>query len=202
MDCSPPGSSVRGLLQARILEWVAILFSGGSSWPRDRTQDSCIAGRLFTTEPLEKPYLQLSESLMNCPWLKWKIKKNSRISFWCNWVCISEEEPSITFRSSDVSREGRNLDSFRNSILFFYFFKQNTYERRICLPVQETRVRTLVWEDLACCGATKPLSCNYWACALEPGSHNCRSPCPLDPNLQVKEGQAPPWRASSPFHHI
>ena len=77
MDCSPPGSSVPGLLQARILEWVAILFSGGSSWPRDRTWDSCTAGRLFTTEPLEKPYLQLSESLMNCPWLKWKIKKNS-----------------------------------------------------------------------------------------------------------------------------
>ena len=38
MDCSPPGSSVHGILQARILEWVAIPFSRGSSWPRDRTQ--------------------------------------------------------------------------------------------------------------------------------------------------------------------
>ena len=37
MDCSPPGSSVRGILQARILEWVAILFSRGSSRPRDQT---------------------------------------------------------------------------------------------------------------------------------------------------------------------
>ena len=35
MDCSPPGSSVRGFLQARILEWVAIPFSRGSSGPRD-----------------------------------------------------------------------------------------------------------------------------------------------------------------------
>ena len=35
--CSPPGSSVQGILQARILEWVAIPFSRGSSWPRDRT---------------------------------------------------------------------------------------------------------------------------------------------------------------------
>ena len=43
-----PGSSVHGILQARILEWVAISFSRGSSWPRDRTQVFCIAGRLFT----------------------------------------------------------------------------------------------------------------------------------------------------------
>ena len=40
MDCSPPGSSVHGILQARILEWVATLFSRGSSWP-DWTQVSC-----------------------------------------------------------------------------------------------------------------------------------------------------------------
>ena len=42
MDCIPPGSSVHGILQARILEWVAISFSGGSSQPRDQTQVSCI----------------------------------------------------------------------------------------------------------------------------------------------------------------
>ena len=51
MDCSLPGSSVHGILQARILEWVAFLFSRGSSWPRDRTWVCCIAGRFFTTEP-------------------------------------------------------------------------------------------------------------------------------------------------------
>ena len=48
MGCSLPGSSVRGILQARILEWVAIPFSWGSSQPRDQTQVSCIAGRFFT----------------------------------------------------------------------------------------------------------------------------------------------------------
>ena len=47
VDCGPPGSSVHGILQARILQWFAISFSRGSSWPRDRTQVSCIAGRLF-----------------------------------------------------------------------------------------------------------------------------------------------------------
>ena len=48
VDCSPPGSSVHGILQARILEWVAIPFSRGSSWPRNWTRVSCIAGRSFT----------------------------------------------------------------------------------------------------------------------------------------------------------
>ena len=48
MDCSLPGASVHGILQARILEWVAIFFSRGSSWPRDQTQVSCTTGRLFT----------------------------------------------------------------------------------------------------------------------------------------------------------
>ena len=48
MDCSQPGSSVYGIFQARILEWVAISFSRGASWPRDWTQVSYIAGRHLT----------------------------------------------------------------------------------------------------------------------------------------------------------
>ena len=45
VDCSPPSSSVHGILQARILEWVAISFSRGSSRPRDRTRVSRIVDR-------------------------------------------------------------------------------------------------------------------------------------------------------------
>ena len=48
MDCSPWGSSVHGILQARIMEWVAISFSRGSPWPRDWIQVSGIASRFFT----------------------------------------------------------------------------------------------------------------------------------------------------------
>ena len=47
MNCSPPGSYVHGILQAGILEWVAIAFSKGSSRPRDWTQVSCIAEELM-----------------------------------------------------------------------------------------------------------------------------------------------------------
>ena len=48
MDYNPPGSSVHGILQARILEWIAIPFSRGSSQARNQTRVYCIAGRLFT----------------------------------------------------------------------------------------------------------------------------------------------------------
>ena len=49
VDSSSPVSSVHGILQARMLEWVAILFSGGSSWARGQTRVSRIAGRFFTS---------------------------------------------------------------------------------------------------------------------------------------------------------
>ena len=86
MDCSPPGSSVHGILQERILEWVAMPSSRGSSHPRNWTWvsgNSCIAGRFFTTEPPGKPLFgvvcynvsrtiigqsKLWENLHLCPW--------------------------------------------------------------------------------------------------------------------------------------
>ena len=46
--CNPMDYAVHGILQARILEWVAFPFSKGSSQPRDQTQVSCIAGRFFS----------------------------------------------------------------------------------------------------------------------------------------------------------
>ena len=57
MDCSPPVSSVHEILQARILEWVAISFSKGPSQPRDRTQVSYIEGDSLRSKPLGKPFL-------------------------------------------------------------------------------------------------------------------------------------------------
>ena len=58
VDCNPPSSSVHGISQARILEWVTISFSTGSSRPRDQIHISSISyilGRLFTAEALGKP---------------------------------------------------------------------------------------------------------------------------------------------------
>ena len=65
MDCSPPNSSVHGILQARILKWVAISFSRGSSQPRDLTLISCIAGEfLLPLSYQESPSYLLKRSFI------------------------------------------------------------------------------------------------------------------------------------------
>ena len=67
MYCSPRDSSVRGILQARILEWVAFFSSRGSSLPRDGTFISCLAGRFFTTElPGKLCACMHAQSLQSC----------------------------------------------------------------------------------------------------------------------------------------
>ena len=90
MDCSPPGSSVPGISQARVLEWVAISFSRGSSQPRDPTQVSCIAGGFFTTEPPGKPICWYNMSLIfGVPWLwKWVTIHSSWMTIFSHCIHI------------------------------------------------------------------------------------------------------------------
>ena len=80
MDCSLPDSSVHGILQARILEWIAISSSGGFSGPRDQTCISCssgIAGRFLPLSYLGSP---INKHIM-------RGNKNTR----CECVCVSKE---------------------------------------------------------------------------------------------------------------
>ena len=67
MGCSPPGCSVQEILQARILEWIAIPFSRESSWLMDQTQVSCNSGSFFTVWGTR-------EAQINCT----PIKKNKK----------------------------------------------------------------------------------------------------------------------------
>ena len=72
---------------------------------------------------------------------------------------------------------------------------------RIRLPVQWTWVQALVWEDPTCRGATKPVCHNYWACVLEPASHNYRAHVPqllkpAAPRAGALQREKPPqWEA-------
>ena len=91
MDCSLPGFSIHGSFQARILEWVAISFSSGSSQPRDRTQVSRIAGRCFTFEPPGKPSSVIGSQ-----------KKSSILLIWPR-LCDPCEDIWAEFSHSKVS---------------------------------------------------------------------------------------------------
>ena len=86
MDCSPPGFSVHGILQARIPKWVAMPSSRASFWPKDQTHIayvSCIAGRFFTAEPPGKPQTKIANNYWAFLWRScarhfiWSIFPNS-----------------------------------------------------------------------------------------------------------------------------
>ena len=101
MDYSPPGSSVHGILQARILEWVSISFSRGSSQPRNRAWVFCIAGRFFTNWAIREAVIQGKQT---------KEKKNHLWNLWeLNWIYLQAgilEWVSISFsRGSSQPRD-------------------------------------------------------------------------------------------------
>ena len=96
MDWSPPGSSVHGIPQVRILEWVAIPFSRWSSWPRDGTWVTCIAGRFFTVwDTREVP--DLYTSWWNC-YYKNSLRHSSKLSKLGGFV----ETPGFITSQSEV----------------------------------------------------------------------------------------------------
>ena len=82
MDCSPPGSSVHGTLQARILEWVAFPFSRGSSQPRNRTQASRIASRFFTCLSHQGSYTSITSPTVNIPHTSFGITHETTLTYY------------------------------------------------------------------------------------------------------------------------
>ena len=78
MDCNVPGSSIHGIFQARMLEWVAISFSRGSSRPREQSWVSRTTGRLFTVWATRKAIGQY-QILLHSPSIQWAF---SCTSFW------------------------------------------------------------------------------------------------------------------------
>ena len=94
MDCSPPGSSVHWILQARIVEQVAILFSRGSSWPRDQTQISHTAGRVFTIWANREAHKSTPFENICSPYEVRKVIQEGLLAFWVTacrrpwtWAC-------------------------------------------------------------------------------------------------------------------
>ena len=115
MDCSLPGSSVHRIFQARVLEWVAIPFSRGSSKPRDWTQVSCIAGDSLLAEPTGMPkntgvgsapllhgIFPTQESnwgLLHCRWILYQLSYQGSPEGRTNW------ESSIDMYTLPVKRD-------------------------------------------------------------------------------------------------
>ena len=99
IDYSPPGSSVHGISQAGILEWVAISFSRRSSWPRDQTCVSCLAGGFFNTEPSGKETSNSSTKAYSVAKKNYSAQNGKReqkecidppglAMHWCVWILV------------------------------------------------------------------------------------------------------------------
>ena len=129
MDCSPPGSSVHGILQARILEWVAMPSSRGSSQPRDQTCTSmslALVGRFFTTRTTwEAHFLEYQEPLLLI--LVWLIiiLKNALIRLLPIWdhaiVLSSHTAYPLWSLSPPPSLPPSPASPFQISFLWFFF---------------------------------------------------------------------------------
>ena len=126
MDCRLPRFSVRGIFQAMILKWASTSFSRGSFWPRDPTHVSCIAGRFFTTEPLEKPIIFLLTCSYNpltsylCPlFLFLPLFLHNRI-----WGVMIKSEAKSTFPCSELETQGRFIFQWKAEM---WFIKADIY---------------------------------------------------------------------------
>ena len=115
VDCSPPGSSLYGILQARILEWVAMPTSRGSSQPRDWTQVSWLAGR-FCLSHQESPYILGA----------WRqVEDSRRINHFKTYLVSTAAVPNL-FGTGDWFHGGqlatdRDQDGFEKSqVLYIY----------------------------------------------------------------------------------
>ena len=126
VDYSLPGSSVLGILQARILEWAAISFSRGSSQSRHETQVSHIAGRFFTIWATRKA-LSLLDDTVNCCVLK-EVSYCSLKYFPClnygddNKCCSGMQLKLVIWKSSEY--QDAIAASKLNILLVFYLTEE------------------------------------------------------------------------------
>ena len=131
MDCSPPGSSVLGILQARILEWVGIPFSRGSSWPRDQTRISCIADRFFT-EPSGKPIVVGAPNTMAALGRDFRFKVQQSKSACPRWL---PQKDSLPMPEAQHPRPGNSFGFFNFLVLLWGHWTSTAQLSSANLPV-------------------------------------------------------------------
>ena len=124
VDCSPPGSSIHGILQARILEWVAISFSRGSSQPSDQIQVSHIAGRRFNlwatreAQVISSLHLNTSGGMVRIKviWISLKLKESAGDRYRYN---------ILNYRASKKESHSRNMKmGYKVLFLFVSLWKK------------------------------------------------------------------------------
>ena len=131
MDCSLPASSTHGIFQARILEWVAISFSRGSSRPRDRTQASHITGRHFTVWATKEAFKVWSAGILL--WADGQYAGD-------NYLCVrgNQGAPQVSFFCLLTSQ---SFQSFIHSCSLIY--PKHRHDSHCC----KAEINTTLWSN-------------------------------------------------------
>ena len=129
IECSPPGSSVHGILQGRILEWVAISSSRGSSRPRDRTKVPCIEAGPLLSEPLGSPlwWRRGEESTGQ--------RRRHRFSPWSGKIPHAVEQLSSCTTASEAMFQGPGTEKRRH--------RNEKLAHSNCNPLTSTREKSV-----------------------------------------------------------
>ena len=158
MDCSLPGSSVRGIFHAIVREWIAISFSRGSSLPRDRTRVSHIVDRCLTVWATREvcSMLNLCELIFVCV--------SECLSWWWVWVCLCQSDYVIRFLFECVNVPVSRLRVSTSSIWLGFSECES-----VRMHVKSMNVSmSLFLSALGCCSVTQscPTLCNPMDCSM------------------------------------
>ena len=129
LDSSPPGSSVHGIFQTRILAWVVISFFRGSSWPRDQTCVSCIADRFFAGWAIREALTFLTVWQLGS---KWEVHEGNKqklpVSLGLDWKIVSFFAASrFKGRGKQSPSNGRNGKNIQPPWINQHFLDQLFY---------------------------------------------------------------------------
>ena len=124
-DCRPPGSFIQGILQVRILGWVAISFSRGSSWPRDWTHISCIGRQILyhwaTCRSLANSSMTFILSLLSCEMER--CLTSMSLERWCLFMAAKHLAQGLAHLNDSVRRDVINkTPNFNKEEMCLFFF--------------------------------------------------------------------------------
>ena len=135
MDCSLPGSSIHGIFQAKVLEWVAIAFSRGSSQPRTRTHISCIGRQILYRLSCEGSTLEFFFFILNYMNCLYVLEINS-LSV-ANIFSHSEGWLFVFFMISFALQKLLSLISFHCLFLFLFSLLEEAGQKRSCCDLSQ-----------------------------------------------------------------
>ena len=127
MDCSPPGSSGHGIFQARIPERVAIPFSRGTSWPRDRTRSPSLRADSLPSEPPGKPY-SMSNTVLGSG-IQWLVSQKPGPQGAHNCICIHQDS------RGQKHPVGGNTEAVKYKICKLFNYPLNNPMHYLCIHI-------------------------------------------------------------------